>query len=162
MLWLFIGLFPDLPYCPSLCSPLHSHSAHSTQLYLSPLHGYPPTKHIPLNCTAARCTATLPLSTYHSTVPQLTALLPSHPVHPINCTAGQWTATLQLSTFHSTVPQPTALLHSHSAHPLNCTAGHCTATLPLSTFHSTVPKPTALLSSHSAHSTQLYRSPLNC
>ena len=158
---------------PQSTALLPSHSAHSTQLYHSPLHCYPPTQHIPINCTAAHCTATLPLSTFHTTVPQPTALLPSHSVHSLNCSAAHCTATLPLSTFHSTVPQPTALLTSYSAHstqlyrsplncyppnqyiPLNCTAAHCTATLPLSTFHSTVPQPTALLPSHSAHSTQL-------
>ena len=131
MLCLFIGLFPDLPYCSiSLFSStltlntfhstvlqptalLPSHSAHSTQLYCSPLHCYHPTQHIPLNCTAAHCTATLSLNTFHSNIPQPTALLPSHSAQPFNCNAAQCTAALPLSTFHSTVPQPTLLLPSH-------------------------------------------------
>ena len=57
-------------------SPSRPHSL----LHL-PLLLHPATQHIPLNCTAAHFTATLPLSTFHSTVPQPTALLPSHSAH---------------------------------------------------------------------------------
>ena len=70
MFYLFICLLRDLPYfCISqICS------------------------HSPLNCTTAHCTATLPLSTFLSTLPQPTALLPSHSAHfaqlyrsPLHC-----------------------------------------------------------------------------
>ena len=88
--------FPTcLNYASLCCAPPYS-SAHSTQLYNSPLH----------------CRSTLPLSTFHSTVPQPTALSLYPPTQhiPLNCTAAHCiVAAAWLTLFHITFPSCVSL-----------------------------------------------------
>ena len=105
--------------------------------------------------------STLPLNTFHSTVPKpttsLCSILPSHSTHSTQ---------LYHSPLHFSVPLYPPTQHT----PLNCNTAYYISlfhsTLPLNTFHSTVPQPTtslfSTLPSHSTLSTELYHSPLHC